>query len=541
MRNGAKALAYISAGSAAMAAVFSGFVTYMTAGLEGRITTDIALKQEETRSAIAQLHDATTRDLAKTDADLRRSELFAEVIAGLEKADTQEQKIKSSQALLALWPLFSSGEERRIIVLAALQIGNADIVIQLNLVGEELDKKVSAAIQKARRSSDEITSTAATKVQAAILDDEIRRLAEFLKRLSGAAPPNCLLNNSLPGELVGSDQLDPQNLEILVNTYARYREHCEQLIAIQASVEAALAVANFYQPYIGKFAKAAKNLEYALGVLDKQMTEALVAELRNRTLGREGFLKYRNGDCQSSSARCRLVVVDQSGQEELLSPSSLLPNMLAVMQSIRRYADGLKAIVDVVPASQVAIQDNATLVSVENLADAVAKISGSTTAARKTGNYGTPFGQAVGWLAGQYVAPKSQIDALRRATREARPVIEGVATLFETFSEISMVVQNVRFANNVDARFQVFDESATESSLENLIESANRYHQFLTTEPSLIFKALRTAHSALAQHLNNEDLSRSNVIGKIKAFATAAETWANALKGEFASKDESEN
>lgn len=304
--------------------------------------------------------------------------------------------------------------------------------------------------------------------------------------------------------------------------------HLTLAAAVIASATAC-SVADYKKP-VSDFAEATQNVEEALLVLDEQVTDAYAALHRRRAVGGEEFVQFDTDDCQVTSTRCRLVVVDRNNQKEPLTPDPALRKMITLMRAIRTYADGLSAIVNADTAEKVTTHVNATLGSVENLAATVAKLGGpDTTSSIDLSEYTTPVGQAVNWLVGQYVA-KVQLDGLKRATKDAKFVIADAANLFGLVTEVASDVPKLALANEVSKRLDTFRASPSDNSLEKLIESAAKYDRLLLAKPPTIFARLSAAHDALADKLQNDELSLAIVMAKIEAFATEAETLAEILK-----------
>lgn len=293
----------------------------------------------------------------------------------------------------------------------------------------------------------------------------------------------------------------------------------------------ACSVADYKKP-ISDFATATRDAETALVLLDKQVTDAYAALLRERAIAGEAFVKFESGNCQVSSVRCQLVIGN-----ELLTPQPALQQMILLMTAVRSYADGLTAIVEADTAAQVTTHVNAALGSVESLAGTVADIRNTPAAERpNVSEFTTPAGKAVNWIVGQYVA-KVQVDGLKRATDHADPVITDAAQLFGLAGEVASDVPKAAKAEEVSKRLDSLRESVTEQNLNALIESAAEYDQLLVAKPSNIFESLRDAHNALTTQLAGGDVSLADAFAKIKAFAAEAKTLAKILKDFAAIKD----
>ena len=291
------------------------------------------------------------------------------------------------------------------------------------------------------------------------------------------------------------------------------------VVVIFASL-AACSVADYEKP-VSDFAGATNNAAEALVVLDTQITESYAAVLRARVLSDKLLVKFDEGDCLVTSERCRLVAVNRDNQKEPLTPKDMIGRMVALMGSVRAYAQNLGAIVQADTAAQAATHVNAALGSVKNLSATVVSFGGKGGA--DISDYTTAAGKFVNWAIGQYVA-KVKLDALREATTKAHPVIEEASRIFEDTAGLIALVPKGELSSEVEKSFQAFDDASNESNLENLIAKADAYDQFLRTKPATVFAQLREAHGALAAKLKNDDLSLSNVSAKIEAFVVEAKT-----------------
>jgi hypothetical protein len=164
---------------------------------------------------------------------------------------------------------------------------------------------------------------------------------------------------------------------------------------------------------------------------------------------------------------------------------------------------------------------NSALGSINNLSATVEKFGGKKGV--EVSDYTTPFGKLVNWAVGQYVA-KVKLDALGQATTQAQPVIKRASKIFEDAAKLIAVPHKIKLSNAVDNSFQAFDTVHDESSLNDLIVKAKAYDSFLQTKPSSVFVKLSEAHGALAAQLQDDDLSLSNVSGKIGAYVAEAKT-----------------
>lgn len=284
-----------------------------------------------------------------------------------------------------------------------------------------------------------------------------------------------------------------------------------------------------YKQPISDFSKATQNAETAIIALDRQVTDAYAALLRSQVLQRKGLVQPDDQNCQVTSERCRLVIVDRDRNKQNLTPDPALSKTILLMGSIRLYVESLEAIVNAETAQAVTMQVNATLGSVEALAGTLKKVSGEDLSKSSVSEYTTPVGKLVSWVVGQYVA-KVKVDGLRRATGHAQPVIERVADFLNGVASVALDVPKVALAETISKRSAALEDDLSDSNLDKLILSAARYDQFLLIKPNTVFTHFQSAHLALAEKLQNDDLSLADMMAKIKSFASEAKTLATILQ-----------
>ncbi len=240
--------------------------------------------------------------------------------------------------------------------------------------------------------------------------------------------------------------------------------------------------------------------------------------------------RVMGGDCLPVSKRCRLESVARDGSKQALSPGPALKKTIIIMRSIRSYGDHLLSIVNDDTAAKVEASVNATLGRVAALTDTITKLGGVGVASPiDLKPFVTPVGQAVNWVIGHYLA-KLKLDALKRATQDSKTVVANAAALLTKIGGIASSGPKVTFANLVSTRTDAFRTHRTQSNLGALIKAAENYDAYLIAKPDDIFTKLGTAHGALVDHLQNNEISLASVSKQIAAFASEAKTLADILK-----------
>jgi hypothetical protein len=288
----------------------------------------------------------------------------------------------------------------------------------------------------------------------------------------------------------------------------------------------ACSVADYQQP-ITTFATATKNADSALSTLNTEVTSAYTALLHERAVSGEALVEVVPDDCLASSAQCRLDLLARDGQTQPLTPPPALRNMMALMGSISAYADNLEAVVSADTAAEVTTNVNATIGSIENLADTVEQAGGSSPPVDLSA-YTTPAGEAVTWIVGQYAA-SVKIHGLRRATSEAQPVIAAATEVFEKAAETAALVPRATMSGDVEQQLAAFQANRSQANLDKLIQSASQFNAFLEAKPADVFAKMDTAHETLTRELQG-DASLAEAIARIEAFASEAQRLADVAK-----------
>lgn len=310
------------------------------------------------------------------------------------------------------------------------------------------------------------------------------------------------------------------------------RRHCK----IQRRHHAAVLLSLFlgacstadYKKPIDDFAAATADANTSLAALNQQVTEAYKAVLDRSILEGKMFIKTAKADCETTSERCQLIVfADNEDESEPYPPQPPLTNMTLVMSGIVSYAQNLKNLLEADTATQVETQVNAALASVQNLAETVSSVQGG--AAQPVPQFATSVGAAANWVVGKYVDHVKE-EGLQEATAAAKPVIQQAAKLFSETAKFISDVPRSELAEDVSAAVDALRANNSASNLAALASSAERYDQLLVSAPPQLFERLGAAHDALADSLQDQDVTLADAIAHIEAFAVEAQKLAKILK-----------
>jgi hypothetical protein len=292
---------------------------------------------------------------------------------------------------------------------------------------------------------------------------------------------------------------------------------------------AACSTADYSKP-VTDFAAATSASKVALADLNTQVTRAYRGVLDASIVRGDVLLTQKDGDCQVGSVRCRLVLVDKDRKEiEPYPPEPPLANMTLVMTEIDNYAANLKSLLEADTAQQASAQVNAALGSIQHLATTVASINAGSGPPVEVPSFATPVGEAVNWVVGQYVE-HVKLDGLRRATHAAQPVVRQAADLFTAAATFASDVPKIELANEVSNAQDTVMTTRNQGAISSYAQSAAKYDALLTSSASDLFQRMGDAHDALAQSLQDKELTLATAYARIQAFAAEAEKLAKILQ-----------
>lgn len=301
------------------------------------------------------------------------------------------------------------------------------------------------------------------------------------------------------------------------------------LAATMLLAATACSTADYGKP-VNDFAAATGEATTVLSELNIQLADGYAGVLENSVLKRRGLARAKAGECLAgASTRCRVEIVTTDGQTRPYPPEPPLARMSLLMAQINRYAANLKALLEADTARQAEGHVNAALGSVQSLAQTVVEAGGAGTGA-SVPQFATSAGAAVNWVVGQYVE-SVKYEGLQRATAAAKPVIRDAANLFSaTAASTGELVVRSDLAEATSLAKDALAADNSKASLAAFAQSAATYDAFLTSGPQQMFQRMAAAHDALAESLQNEDVTFVTAVARIEAFAAEAKKLATILK-----------
>ena len=301
---------------------------------------------------------------------------------------------------------------------------------------------------------------------------------------------------------------------------ARNRLASAGLLVAAALVAGGCSI-NTYKPAVDGFAVAAGKASGAYAGLQTTVLSAHTERLEQSALTGKVRVRYRPNDCQTQSQRCRLEVTGGGKPPEDLVPE--LGNITLLMHEIADYAANLQAVVNSDTAEQVSANLSAAGGSIKNLSGELAKAPGAGQAAGDIGAFATPSANLAAWIAGEYVN-SLQVEALRKATQSADPVIQQARSVLDGAASAAADVTRSGLADQLDAiRDDYLGASNDRGRLERLMSAAADYDKVLTATAPGVFADMAMAHHELTDHLAGRNVSLADAFAAIQRFGAKAD------------------
>jgi hypothetical protein len=311
--------------------------------------------------------------------------------------------------------------------------------------------------------------------------------------------------------------------QALARVAAHFDAHRSVRFAVGSILGLALAACSVtaYEEPIKTFSAATTSADKALAGYSDVVVSQVRRVRREEAVAQPAGVRIAEGECQSDSSRCRILIYRNRDDPEPrpLVPEQPIPNLLRLMREIRTYADGLQAIV----AADTKAQVEQSVDSVNGNLLNLAKIIGAD--AQSFGNFATPAGDAAQWLLGIYI-DSVKLAALRAATGNADPLISLAVPFFDAAMREARNVTNASLAEAVSVRNDAFRQSRSDAALESLLQAAQAYDVALTASPESIFRQLSQSHSDLTRALNDDDVTWDRVFAGLESLKADADRLA---------------
>lgn len=275
-----------------------------------------------------------------------------------------------------------------------------------------------------------------------------------------------------------------------------------------------------FKPQVDGFATATGQASEAYADMQATVLSAHSERLKQRALKGEMRVRQQPGDCLTTSERCRLEVVAVGGKSEALVPE--LRNITLLLHEIANYAASLQAVVNSDTPQQVTANLAAAGGSIQNLAAEIAKLPQGAQIGTDIGAFAAPTANLAAWIAGEYIN-LLQVEALRKATAGADPVIQQSRIVLEGASQAATDTTRATLADQLDNIREDYVKAPNDRSrLERLMSAAADYDKVLTATAPGIFADMAAAHHELTDHLAGKNITLADVSAAVDRFATKA-------------------
>ncbi|HKU97971.1 MAG TPA: hypothetical protein VJR58_21955 [Vineibacter sp.] len=276
---------------------------------------------------------------------------------------------------------------------------------------------------------------------------------------------------------------------------------------------------NTYKPAIDRFGTATQQAREAYTKMEATVLAAHAEDLRQQMLRGDLRATLKPGTCNVRSERCEIMVVDRSGKSQPLHDQ--FDNINALMGDIADYAANLRAIVASDAPQQVTASVGAAAGSIKALSANIAKIKGA--GADKNAAFIEPAANIIGWAVGEFVN-LLQVDALRKATARANPVIQEALPILQESAIAASSVANAGFAKRVaDLREAYRRAPGDRAALDRFEKEVRDFDTALRATSPAVFDAMATAHGDLTDALAGKNVSVADAYAAIEQFAAKAE------------------
>ena len=252
---------------------------------------------------------------------------------------------------------------------------------------------------------------------------------------------------------------------------------------------------------IDKFASTVTDVEtiladYNMSIHDTILEQRIASGIENPM----GVTK-KNGSCELQSSECVLQICEQKDCEPLF-PRFPLENTLALMAEFKKYVQGMKAVAEADTQTKV----DASIDRVQaNLLKLVSLTKNGEKSEATTGisEIAQAAGAIVKRVAGAYL-DDLKLDALKRASHAADPIVQKTATAFKVRIKEMKRFEETRIVDALDDLEEKFETNKTDRALRQWLGLSQAFNLYLEQKPARIFNAFAKAHSELNKALNGD-------------------------------------
>jgi hypothetical protein len=307
------------------------------------------------------------------------------------------------------------------------------------------------------------------------------------------------------------------------------------LVAFACAVVLHACSASDFKLPIVAFSKSAKEAASALAEYEKTLDNAAHEGRLAAAVSGKNRVATKGKECSLNSGRCRLVLVSESGSEQILAIEPVDPVIRGIMASVATYATLLESIATAETASEIKSATDATKGNLINLAksiDALNAARGQSASKLEPTltTWAAPVADAIVFALNLYVE-SVKLQALREATSMMNEIFPSLTTLFGTVANAGMRFKKEELYKAYNAAYEAFAVNPRDrAKLDALVAAAKAYDSFLTIRPEAIFIELEKAHAALTAELKQPNPSFEQLWTHIARVAEQAGRLAEIIK-----------
>lgn len=262
-----------------------------------------------------------------------------------------------------------------------------------------------------------------------------------------------------------------------------------------------------YSTQVLRLEQAISDSAGSIESIDAAVTERQNALLKQRIIDGTLLLDTADEQCGVGRKGCSLVVLEaKEGRASVLSEypvRSVMPKGREALRMVKRYVGGLKSIVEAETASKVSASANATLGSLEEIADRLAReMGGRAGSGTRFSEYRAPVASLIEWSVEKYVR-RVKTEALAKATRDANAVVKALTQFYAAAAQSAKLAEFALDYNTfVQEQAQFDGNPVTAESVDAYVRAAADFDAALRAEAANPFKAFEAAHEKLMQRLN---------------------------------------
>lgn len=292
-----------------------------------------------------------------------------------------------------------------------------------------------------------------------------------------------------------------------------------------------------YSDSVLRLEKAITDSAISIEAIDADITTRRNAKIKKEIIDGTLLLDTKEEECAAGKEECSLEVAKKidNGQLETVSDypvKSNMPKGIKALNQVKIYVGRLKSIVEAETAAKITASANATLGSLEDIANQIAKESGKTPSqSNKITEYKEPVMGLVEWITNKYI-DRVKKDALSKATREAHPIIKDLTVFYATSAQSQKLAEFSGFHDAFVKRQEEFDDKnklLTSNIVDAYVLDASNYDVALKAQTANPLKTFEAAHEKLMYQLNDQNEKKTS-LAEVSATIEQLEQEAKKIK-----------